>query len=149
MVHRGANQEEAEFPLAEESAGTAALFSLLVPALSALESGGTLFIDELDSSLHPLLALELVRLFNDEKRNPFGAQLIFNTHDTNLLDRSVLRRDQVWFTEKDSTGASHLYSLTDFKPRRNENFKRGYLQGRYGAIPFIENSTFALESDEG
>jgi AAA15 family ATPase/GTPase len=120
-----------------ESAGTLAFLSLLCPALEVANSGGVLCVDELDSSLHPLLALEIVRLFNDPQRNPRGAQLIFNTHDVNLLDSSVLRRDEVWLTEKDSEGSTHLYSLNDFKPRKQENLKRGYLQGRYGAVPFV------------
>jgi AAA15 family ATPase/GTPase len=83
-----------------------------------------------------LIALELVRIFNSPSENP-SAQLIFNTHDTNLLDLTVLRRDQVWFTEKDPTGATHLYPLTDFSPRKQENLARGYIQGRYGAVPFV------------
>jgi len=122
----------------EESDGTQAYFGLLGPITSALDDGDTLLVDELDSSLHPLLALKIVRIFNDPKLNPRGAQLIFNTHDTNLLDNSILRRDQIWFTEKGSDGSTHLYPLTDFKPRKHENFERGYLQGRYGAIPFVE-----------
>jgi uncharacterized protein len=136
--HRGQGESQAELGIQDESDGTIAYFSLLGPVVKTLEIGGVLCVDELDSSLHPLLALELVRSFNDRKRNPLGAQLIFNTHDTNLLDRSLLRRDQVWFTEKDSSGATHLYPLSDFKPRKDENLERGYLQGRYGAIPFLE-----------
>jgi AAA15 family ATPase/GTPase len=78
-----------------------------------------------------------MRLFSSPATNPQSAQLIFNTHDTNLLSSGDLRRDQIWFTEKDPTGSSHLYPLTDFKPRRQENLENGYLQGRYGAIPFV------------
>ena len=136
--HRSKAGSTVELDMHDESAGTIAYFSLLGPAVEAIESGGVLCVDELDSSLHPLLALDLLRLFNDRERNPRGAQLIFNTHDTNLLSASVLRRDQIWFTEKDSEGATHLYPLSDFKPRKNENLERGYLQGRYGAIPFLE-----------
>ena len=99
-------------------------------------------VDELDASLHPLLALKVVSLFNDPKLNPRGAQIIFTTHDTNFLDKASLRRDQIWFTEKDAEGGTHLYPLTDFKPRKNENLERGYLQGRYGAIPFIGSTGF-------
>jgi uncharacterized protein len=146
LLHRGSGPDPVEFPIAEESAGTVAYFSLLGLVFTALLTGGVLCVDELDASLHPLLALEIVRLFNDEKRNPNGAQLIFNTHDTNLLDNTVLRRDQIWFTEKDDQGATHLYPLSDFAPRKNENVKRGYLQGRFGAIPFL--GEFALEMKE-
>jgi hypothetical protein len=83
------------------------------------------------------MAIQVIRLFTNHASNPQPAQLIFNTHDTNLLSSGDLRRDQIWFTEKDSAGSSHLYPLTDFKPRRQENLENGYLQGRYGAIPFI------------
>lgn len=121
----------------DESDGTKALFAIAAPVLRALARGGTLCIDELDASLHPLLASNLVKAFNADESNPNRAQLIFNTHDVNLLDGEVLRRDQVWFAEKDKRGATHFYSLADFKARRDENFGRGYLQGRYGAVPFI------------
>jgi hypothetical protein len=138
FLHQSQSGSYVELPLHDESAGTVAYFWLLGPVVKAIEDGGVLCVDELDSSLHPLLALEVLRLFSDRQRNPHGAQLIFNTHDTNLLNSSVLRRDEIWFTEKDSTGATHLYSLSDFKPRKNENLERGYLQGRYGAVPFME-----------
>jgi hypothetical protein len=138
FLHRCEHGAPVSLGLTAESEGTVAFFGLLGPAFAALDRGGTLCVDELDSSLHPLLALELIRLFNNDGRNKRGAQLIFNTHDTNLLDPSVLRRDQVWFTEKDTCGSTHLYALTDFKPRSAENLQRGYLQGRYGAIPFLD-----------
>lgn len=138
FLHQSKTGSYVELPMQDESAGTVAYLWLLGPVVRAIEIGGVICVDELDSSLHPLLALSVLRLFNDRERNPRGAQLIFNTHDTNLLSGSVLRRDQIWFTEKDSEGASHLYPLSDFKPRKNENLERGYLQGRYGAVPFIE-----------
>jgi AAA15 family ATPase/GTPase len=98
-------------------------------------------VDELDASLHPILAQEVVRQFNDPATNPHNAQLIFTTHDANLLGtilgEPALRRDQVWLTEKDNDGATVLYPLTDYRPRKAENLERGYLQGRYGAIPFL------------
>jgi uncharacterized protein len=130
----------------EESDGTKALFSLAAPVFHALSTGSLLCIDELDSSLHPILALQVVKTFAQPSTNPLNAQLIFNTHDTNLLDTDVLRRDQVWFTEKDQTGATHIYPLSDFKPRRQENLERGYLQGRYGAIP-IPGRLLAIGTD--
>lgn len=142
LIHRGA--AGGKIPLGEdnESDGTLAFFGLLGPALRAIKTGGTVCVDELDSSLHPLLAVEVVRMFNDPERNPRGAQLIFTTHDTNILQMASLRRDQIWFTEKDGEGSTHLYPLTDFKPRKNENLQRGYLQGRYGAVPFIGSPHF-------
>jgi hypothetical protein len=121
----------------QESNGTLTYLSLLGPIVSALKTGAVLCIDELDKSLHPLIAVQVIRLFNSRPTNSQNAQLIFNTHDTNLLSSGDLRRDQIWFTEKDAEGSSHLYPLTDFKPRRQENLENGYLQGRYGAIPFI------------
>jgi len=142
FLHQCENGESVRFSPLDESSGTLAYFGLLGPVIETLEQGGVLCVDELERSLHPLLALEIVRIFNDKQRNPNGAQLIFNTHDTNLLDADVLRRDQVWFTEKDRCGATHLYPLTDFKPRREENLERGYLQGRYGAVPFLRRDDF-------
>ncbi|ABF41065.1 conserved hypothetical protein [Candidatus Koribacter versatilis Ellin345] len=142
MLVHGAGENEAVFPITEESSGTSALLKIIGPAIKSLEHGSVLCVDELDASLHPLLALHLVKMFNDSETNPKGAQLVFNTHDTNLLDNDVLRRDQVWFTEKDRRGATHLYPLSDFRPRRNENLERGYLQGRFGAIPFLGTAKF-------
>lgn len=128
-------------PLWDESRGTQTWFLLAEPILTTLDNGGVLCIDELDASLHPHLAMEVVRIFQDPIRNPKNAQLIFTTHDTTLLGgllgEPALHRDQIWFTEKDSEGATHLYPLTDFKPRKSENLERGYLQGRYGAVPFV------------
>lgn len=128
-------------PLASESRGTQAWLSIGIALLDTVAAGYVLCVDELDASLHPRLALEIIKIFQDPKRNPNGAQLIFNTHDAtllgNLLDEPPLHRDQIWFVEKDDEGATHLYPLTDFKPRKDENLERGYLQGRYGAIPFL------------
>jgi AAA15 family ATPase/GTPase len=122
---------------------------LLTPIIAALTNGGIVFVDELDESLHPLLAIEVIRQFSDVGENKRFAQLIFNTHDTNLLSSGMLRRDQIWFTEKVTDGSSQLYPLTDFKPRMQENLENGYLQGRYGAIPFLNLNTFAKAEDEG
>jgi predicted ATPase len=138
------------FNLENESHGTKAWLSLVCALLNALENGGIVSVDELDASLHPHLCVELLRLFQHPAWNPKGAQLIFNTHDTtllgNLLGEPGLHRDQVWFVEKDSEGATHLYPLTDFSPRKDENLERGYLQGRYGAIPFIEPSSWSADA---
>ncbi len=149
LKHEGRYQD-AWLPLGEESRGTQALFRLAVPILFALDEGGILLVDELEASLHPLLAQQIVRQFNDPATNPRNAQLVFTTQDTNLLgtvlDGPALRRDQMWFTEKDKDGATTLYPLTDFKPRKAENIERGYLQGRYGAIPFLGDFHLAGES---
>jgi hypothetical protein len=141
MVRHQSTADNAWLPLDEESHGTQALFRMAPYLLSALQHGGLLVVDELEASLHPLLALQVVRQFNDPRANPRNAQLLFTTHDTNLLGTELgepaLRRDQIWLTEKDDEGATCLYPLTDYKPRKAENLERGYLQGRYGAIPFL------------
>lgn len=125
------------FSWESESDGTRRLFGLSAPIFDALTNGRVLFIDEIDRSLHPLLTRKLIQLFHNPELNKQGAQLVFNTHDTSLLSSGLFRRDQVWFLEKDQMGASHLYSLLDFSPRKEEALEKGYLQGRYGAIPFL------------
>jgi hypothetical protein len=141
FLHKTADPRGAWLPLEAESAGTVTLLGMAAQVIDVLRRGGLLCIDELEASLHPTLALELLRMFHDRENNPRGAQLVVTTHDTNLLGdvlgESPLRRDQIWFTEKDDEGATHLYPLTDFQPRAHENLERGYLQGRYGAIPFL------------
>ncbi len=141
VKHKGGVDERAWLPLDQESQGTRTIFRLGPPAIDALRHGGLLLIDELEASLHPLLGLHIVRLFNDPATNPRNAQMVFSTHDTNLLGTLLgpppLRRDQVWLTEKDDEGGTRLYPLTDYKPRKAENLESGYLQGRYGAIPFL------------
>ena len=126
-------------PFDHESAGTMLLFAYGPIIMEALEKGRTLVIDELDNSLHPSLSRYLIGLFSDQEINRNGAQLIFNSHDVNLLDLELFRRDQIYFVEKNNrTGVTDLYSLADFSPRKSENIQKGYLQGRYGAIPFPE-----------
>lgn len=120
-----------------ESNGTNKVISFSGPLFNTLLKGKVLFVDELDAQLHPILTRAIVCLFMDKETNPKGAQLVFTTHDTHLLDKEYLRRDQVWFTEKDATEASDLYSLLEFKERNDRNFEKNYIQGRYGAIPFI------------
>lgn len=142
-------EDNAWLPLEEESRGTQTLFRLAMPVLRAIERGSLLVVDELEASMHPNLAAHIVWQFNDPETNPRGAQLVFSTHDTNLLGtlsgEPVLRRDQVWLTEKDENGATVLYPLSDFKPRKDENVERGYVQGRFGAIPYLGNFRLAAE----
>ncbi len=120
-----------------ESEGTIKYFSLAYPIIDALDNGKRVIIDELDSKLHPLLVKRIVALFNDAKTNPNGAQLLFTAHDTFLLSAGLFRRDQVWFTQKDSFGATELYSLAEYKVRSTSPFEKEYLRGRYGATPLI------------
>lgn len=140
FTHRAEEGENGvQFGFENESLGTQRLFGLSGPLLMSLKSGSVLIIDEMDASLHPLLVQAIIGLYHNPTTNPKNAQLIFNTHDLTLLDSTILRRDQVWFTEKDTKGATYIYSLLDFKPRGTESFGRGYIQGRYGAIPIVGN----------
>lgn len=120
-----------------ESEGTRKLFALSGPVVNALQTGRILIIDELDARLHPLMTSELIRLFNSMQTNPHHAQLIFTTHDTNLLGSDLFRRDQIWFVEKDRQGGTDLYSLAEFKVRNDASFERDYVKGRYGATPIL------------
>lgn len=126
-----------------ESEGTNKIIDLSGPIFDTLNLGKLLIIDELDAKLHPLITIRIVELFNNPESNPNNAQLIFATHDTNLLGEELFRRDQIWFTEKDEQEQTDLYSLYDFnlpdgsKVRNDSNLERNYIRGRYGAIPFI------------
>ena len=128
-----------------ESSGTNKLFDLSGPVFETLYAGSVLVIDELDAKMHPLISQYIIGLFNNPETNPKNAQLIFTTHDTHLLSQKILRRDQIWFTEKDSKEQTDLYSLSDIvlpdgtKPRNDANYEKNYIAGRYGAIPYILN----------
>jgi len=126
----------------DESDGTQRLFAFAGPWLDVLANGRILFVDELGTSLHPLMVRFLLGLIQNTDINKHNAQLIFTTHDTSILDTDILRRDQVWFVEKDSDQASKLYPLSDFVPRKGEALEKGYLKGRYGALPFIGELRF-------
>jgi len=129
---------EGSLPLFKESEGTRRFFSLLGPIITSLKNGEVLVIDELDTKLHHLLNKFIIELFHDPEENNNNAQLIFTTHNTNLLDQDLFRRDQVWFTERNpKTGSTDLYSLVEYSPRKDKDIEKGYLVGRYGAIPFI------------
>lgn len=123
--------------LGEESKGTQIFVNSAGAWMNVLNNGEVIFYDELDTSLHPLMTRFLIGLFHSAATNAKNAQLIFTTHDTSLLDADIFRRDQVWFIEKDKKSASKLYPLSDFSPRKDEALERGYLRGRYGALPFI------------
>lgn len=134
----------------EQSAGTRSWLNLVVHALQALENGGLLVVDEVDSSLHPHLTARLINLFRDAETNPGHAQLLFTSHDATLLDDEILARDEIWFVEKDpDSGATKLYPLTDFRPRKYENVEGRYLAGGYGAVPVLTHTRFreALETE--
>ncbi len=126
----------------DESVGTRKLFALAGPWLNVLENGYVLFVDELNNSMHPHMVRFLISLINNPQINQKNAQLVFTTHDTSVLDNDLFRRDQIWFTEKDRSSATSLYPLTDFTPRKGEALEKGYLQGRYGALPYIGELRF-------
>lgn len=135
--------QKVTMPLREfESEGTQKLVNLIGIILMTLDEGGILIADELDAKLHPLLTQRIVQLFNSPATNPKNAQIVFATHDTNLLGAGLFRRDQIWFMEKDLKGATQLYALTDFKPggktvRNDEPLEKNYIAGKYGGIPFL------------
>jgi AAA15 family ATPase/GTPase len=144
--HHVTEHGEAVFDLMDESSGTRNLLFLTGPILDILNKGQTLVVDELDTSLHTLLVQALVRMFHRPEINTGGAQLIFTTHDTSLLDAyGLFRRDQIWFVEKRQDQNSSLYPLLDFSPRKNEALERGYLQGRYGALPLLRSESLGVQ----
>jgi AAA15 family ATPase/GTPase len=130
--------ENYRLDLTEESLGTQRLFGMTPHLQVAFKKGKTIIVDELENSLHPLLVEEILKMFNNPTINEADAQLIFNTHDVNLLSLDNFRRDQIYFLEKNpKTASSEIYSLDEFSVRKRENIRKGYLQGRYGAVPFI------------
>lgn len=139
----GLSVSETLFNFGDESEGTQKLFLISGPIVDVLLNGKVLIIDEIEARLHTHLTRKLIQLFNSKTTNPKHAQLIFATHDTNLLSKRLFRRDQIWFVEKDQSSASHLYSLAEIKVedskkiRNDASFEDDYLQGRYGAIPIL------------
>lgn len=144
-VHKMTNGETATIPLNEESAGTLKMFALYPVLQDTLENGGVMVVDELNARLHPLLVRNFLLTFLNPEINQRHAQLIFTTHDSWQLSNNLLRRDEIWFTEKDSKGVSDLYSLADFvdedgtKIRKDESYEKNYLIGKYGAIPDLKS----------
>ena len=143
--HRLADGMAVDLDLRDESDGTQKMFAFAAPWLQALEEGRVLVVDELHDNLHPALVQFLVNLFNSQSTNPRGAQLVFTTHETSILNQDILRRDQIWFCERDERQATRLYPLTDFSPRKGlENLERAYLSGRYGALPYLKTLPASL-----
>lgn len=142
FLHQSDNGETVSFDISDESGGTQKLFAFAGPLLDVLAQGRVIFVDELDTSLHPLMVRFLIDLIQNQSTNKHHAQLIFTTHDTSVLDSTIFRRDQIWFMEKDCENASKLYPLSDFSPRKGEALESAYLKGRYGALPFIGELRF-------
>ena len=149
IVDEEGNKKYYPIKINDESFGTMALFAFAPFLKRAFEETKVIIVDEIERSLHPSLVEYIIRLFNNEKINKVNSQLIFTTHATNLLSLNLLRRDQIWFTEKNSkNGASDLYSLDSFSVRKEENIQKGYINGRYGAIPFIRDTDSWLEESK-
>lgn len=140
FVHKLEGEDAVAFDGRFESAGTQRLLSYTGPILDALDNGKLLVVDEFDSSLHPMVVRFVLSLFHNPELSKRGAQLWMTTHDTSLLDGDLLRRDQIWFVDKDERQASRLYPLTDFSPRKGEALEKGYLRARYGGVPFISRT---------
>jgi AAA15 family ATPase/GTPase len=145
------SDDMAKIPLAHESAGTLKMFALYPELQDVLQNGGVFFIDELNARLHPLLVRNFILTFLNPEINVNHAQLVFTTHDTWQLSNQLLRRDEIWFTEKDDMGVSTLYSLADFinedgaRIRKDESYEKNYLLGKYGAIPSLKTIDFFKE----
>jgi hypothetical protein len=137
-IHQVEGGERVAFDNRFESLGTQRLLSYIGPVLDAIEHGKLLVIDEIDSSLHPMVVRFLLKLLHDPSLSKHGAQLWMTTHDSSLLDSALLRRDQFWFVDKDAQQASRLYPLTDFSPRKGEALEKSYLRARYGGVPNIQ-----------
>lgn len=134
------------FPMKEtESDGTIKYFSLAFPIIDALENGKRLIVDEFGAKLHTLLIEKIVSLFNSEESNTSKAQIVVTLHDTNLLGSNILRRDQIWFTQKDGFGACKMYALSDYKVRNDASYEKDYLLGKYGATPIMDDLSKVLK----
>ena len=146
LSHLTKEGDSVDFPMSEESDGTSALFNLSGPWLDSLEKGNTLFVDELDTHLHPYIVKYLIERFHDNRSNKKQGQLIFTTHDTSVLNKKIFRRDQIWFCQKNVNGQSTLYPFTDFKPRKDlRNWESSYLNGRYGAVPSTDAFSYSTK----
>ena len=142
-VHRGINKAGGSsvytMDLADESDGTRKLMAIAPAIESVLSKGGLLLVDGIENGLHPAFVEFIVAKFQSKKTNPYGAQIVFTTHDTELLNMELLRKDQLYFVDKNNDdGVSELYSISSFSTRTTENIRKGYFVGKYGAIPNVE-----------
>lgn len=133
-VH-GSGEMETKFEMDEESDGTIRLLDFIPMLIDLRRNPVVYLIDELDRSMHPMMTFEIIKSFFSNINRDVESQVIFSTHESNLLDLELMRADEIWFVEKDSEGASHFSSLAEYKPRAD--VRKGYLQGRYGAVPFF------------
>ena len=149
LQHQPKSGARAELDLDEESHGTQKMFALAGPWLDSLAEGNVIVFDELHDHLHPELARFLVSRFHDPSANPKGAQLVFTTHDTSILDRDVFRVDQIWFCERNDRLETTIFPLSDFRARKGvENLGRAYLSGRFGALPYIPGASRQISDSD-
>ncbi len=149
-IHKTPSGREVEFDLLDqESSGSQKLLMILDPIINSMISKGVQVFDEIESSMHPLLVMGILRLFQVNALNIYGSQIIFTTHDTNLLSQQskLLRRDQIWFTEKKPDFSTDLYCLSEFKPKNDAAYDKNYLRGRYGAVPYLGDLGDLLEQE--
>ncbi|MCY4229178.1 MAG: AAA family ATPase [Gammaproteobacteria bacterium] len=146
LVHRGKDGKEVCFALDLESSGTRRMLTILGKVFVAIDEGSPVFVDELDMSLHSAASEAVLHLFCSRELNRNGAQLLATVHDTSLIKSGFLRRDQIWFAEKDRGGSTEIYPLTDFRTRKDDSIELGYRQGRYGAVPTGDPVASLLES---
>ncbi len=137
LEHKGKTSQNLLFELDEESDGTIRLLDFVPAFYELINQNGVFLIDEIERSIHPLLIKELIRKFSLDEDTK--GQLIFTTHESNLLDQEIFRQDEIWFVEKDDTGSTDLYSLSDYKEHKTIDIQKGYLNGRYGSVPFLGN----------
>jgi AAA15 family ATPase/GTPase len=137
MYHKNNDKQNIVFKVNEESDGTVRLLDLLTAFYFVLNEPYTIFIDEIDRSIHPYLLKKLLEKFSENHETK--GQLIFTTHESNLLDQNMLRQDEIWLVEKNTEGATKLYPMSDFDIRHDLDIRKGYLNGRFGAIPFLGN----------
>ncbi|EOW3713123.1 ATP/GTP-binding protein [Vibrio fluvialis] len=152
IVRRNSQGKHVNFSFNQESLGTRALISFLASAFNVLKNGGIFVVDEVESSLHTLLTLKLVGLFSNKHTNPNGAQILFSTHETQLMNFEGVRRDEIWLTEKCFDGSTKVASLLDYSIDKRSNWRKGYIEGRFGAVPilgYVDNfNLFGGEDDE-
>jgi len=147
--HTGEEGNVYQLNMNDESNGTQKYLAYAGPWLNVLKNGYVLVVDELNNNLHPNLVKFMVQMFHNKTINQKNAQLIFTTHETSILQQEILRRDQIWFTEKDEYNATNLYPLSDFSPRKNvENLEKNYLNGRYGALPYMRDIANLFRGEE-
>ncbi len=137
LEHSGKNEKNVDFLLEEESDGTARLIDYIPLFHKIIDTNKVFVVDEIERSIHPLLIRELISKFSKDENTK--GQLIFTTHESHLLDQEIFRQDEIWFAEKDTSGSTDLYPLSDFKEHHSKNIEKGYLNGRYGGIPFLAN----------